>query len=62
MKESLTLLKGSSMVAKMWNLFMNNQTIDEFIEAHKRIRNKETRAQLKDDLIEHLWRHFPDKY
>jgi hypothetical protein len=40
----------------------SNRTLDEFIEAHKRIRDKETHHQLKADLIEHLWQHFPDKY
>ena len=40
----------------------SNRTLDEFIEAHKRIKDKEIHHQLKADLIEHLWRHFPDKY
>ena len=40
----------------------NNRTLDEFIEAHKRIRDKETHVQLKEDLIEHLWNHHPDLY
>jgi len=40
----------------------SNRTIDEFIDAHKRIRDNETHHQLKEDLIEHLWQHFPDKY
>ena len=29
----------------------NNRTLDEFIEAHKRIRDKETHVQLKEHLI-----------
>ena len=33
----------------------SNRTLDEFIEAHKRIRDKEIRHQLKADLIEHFW-------
>ena len=40
----------------------NNRTLDEFIEAHKRIRDKETHVQLKEDLMEHLWNHHPDLY
>jgi hypothetical protein len=40
----------------------NNRTLNEFIEAHKRIRDKETHVQLKEDLIEHLWNHHPDLY
>ena len=40
----------------------NNRTLDEFIEAHKRIRDKETHVQLKEDLIENLWNHHPDLY
>ena len=38
-----------------------NRTIEEFIDAHKRIRDNETHHQLKEDLIEHLWQHFPNK-
>ena len=38
------------------------RTLDEFIDAHKRIRDKETHMQLKEDLIEHLWNHYPDLY
>jgi hypothetical protein len=38
------------------------QTLEEFIEAHKKIRNSETHVQLKEDLIEHLWNHHPDLY
>ena len=38
------------------------RTLDEFIDAHKRIRDKETHVQLKEDLIEHLWNHYPDLY
>jgi hypothetical protein len=30
------------------------RTLNEFIDAHKRIRDKETHFQLKEDLIEHL--------
>ena len=37
-------------------------TLDEFIDAHRRIRDKETHVQLKEDLIEHLWNHYPDLY
>ena len=37
-------------------------TIDEFIEAHKRFRDKKIHHQIKAHLIEHLWRYFPDKY
>ena len=40
----------------------SNRTLHEFIEAHKRIRDKEIHHQLKADLIEHLWQYFPDKY
>jgi len=32
----------------------NNRTLNEFIEAHKRIRDKETHVQLKEGPIEHL--------
>ena len=39
----------------------SNRTLDEFIEAHKRIRDKETHQRLKADLIENFWQHFPDK-
>jgi hypothetical protein len=38
------------------------RTLDEFIDAHRRIRDKETHVQLKEDLIEHLWNHYPDLY
>jgi hypothetical protein len=31
-----------------------HRTLDEYIEAHRRIRDKETHVQLKEDLIEHL--------
>jgi len=40
----------------------SNHNLNEFIEAHKRIRDKETHHQLKEDPIEHLWQHFPNKY
>jgi len=30
------------------------RTLEEFIDAHRRIRNKETHDRLKQDLIEHL--------
>ena len=40
----------------------SNRTLDEFIEAHKRIRDKKIHHQLKAHLIEHLWQYFPDKY
>jgi len=39
-----------------------HRTLEEFIEAHKKIRDKETHVQLKEDLIEHLWNHHPDLY
>jgi hypothetical protein len=32
----------------------NNHTLDEFIEAHKRIRVNETHHQVKEDLIKHI--------
>jgi len=38
------------------------RTLDEFINAHKRIRGQETHVQLKEDLIQHLWNHHPDLY
>ncbi|XP_066365410.1 protein ALP1-like [Miscanthus floridulus] len=38
------------------------RTLQEFIDAHKRIRDPETHVQLKEDLIEHLWNHHPDLY
>ena len=38
------------------------RTLDEYIDAHRKIRNKETHDQLKEDLIEHLWNHHPDLY
>jgi len=38
------------------------RTLDEFIEAHRKIRDDETHFQLKEDLIEHLWSHYPDLY
>jgi hypothetical protein len=38
------------------------RTLDEYIDAHRRIRDKETHLQLKEDLIEHLWNHHPDLY
>ena len=40
----------------------STHNLNEFIEAHKRIRDKEIYHQLKADLIEHLWQYFPDKY
>jgi hypothetical protein len=39
-----------------------HRTLDEFIEAHKKIQDKETHVQLKEDLIEHLWNRHPDLY
>ena len=36
------------------------RTLAEFIEAHKKIRDKKTHFQLKEDLIKHL--HHPDLY
>ncbi|XP_021301527.1 uncharacterized protein LOC110429622 [Sorghum bicolor] len=41
---------------------MPTRTLSEFIEAHKKIRDKSTHFQLKEDLIEHLWNHHPDLY
>jgi hypothetical protein len=38
------------------------RTLNEFIEAHKKIRDKQTHVQLKEDLIEHIWNHYPDLY
>jgi hypothetical protein len=38
------------------------RTLDEYIDAHRKIRNKETHDKLKEDLIEHLWNHHPDLY
>jgi uncharacterized protein YeeX (DUF496 family) len=38
------------------------RTLQEFIDEHKRIRDPETRVQLKEDLIEYLWNHHPDLY
>jgi hypothetical protein len=38
------------------------RTLDEYIDAHKRIRDKGTHVQLKEDLIKHLWNHHPDLY
>jgi len=34
----------------------------EYIEAHRKIREKQTHVQLKEDLIEHLWKKHPDLY
>jgi len=36
--------------------------LEEFIKAHKKIRDNETHNQLQEDLVEHLWIHHPDKY
>jgi hypothetical protein len=36
--------------------------LEEFIEAHKRIQDKEIHVQLKEDLIDHLWNQHPDLY
>jgi len=41
---------------------MPTRTLAEFIEAHKKIRDKPTHFQLKEDLIEHLWNRHPDLY
>jgi hypothetical protein len=38
------------------------RTLEEYIDAHRKIRNKETHEQLKEDLIQHLWNHHPDLY
>jgi hypothetical protein len=38
------------------------RTLEEYIDAHIKIRSKETHEQLKEDLIEHLWNHDPDLY
>ncbi|XP_021315224.1 uncharacterized protein LOC110434815 [Sorghum bicolor] len=36
-----------------------HRTLEEYIEAHRKIRDKDTHVQLKEDLIEHLWNnHF----
>ncbi|XP_066333163.1 uncharacterized protein [Miscanthus floridulus] len=40
----------------------NNRTLNEFIEAHKRIKDKETHVQLKEGLVEHIWNHHSDLY
>jgi hypothetical protein len=40
----------------------STRTLDEFINAYKRIRDQETHVQLKEDLIQHLWNHHPDLY
>uniref|UniRef100_A0A0E0CWD5 Uncharacterized protein n=1 Tax=Oryza meridionalis TaxID=40149 RepID=A0A0E0CWD5_9ORYZ len=31
-------------------------------QTHKKIRDNETHYQLREDLVEHLWQHYPDKY
>ncbi|XP_008680649.2 uncharacterized protein [Zea mays] len=36
--------------------------LDEFIETHRKIRDKETHHQLQQDLVEHLWQHHSDQY
>lgn len=36
--------------------------LDDFIQMHKKIRDDETHYQLREDLVEHLWQHYPDKY
>ena len=36
--------------------------LEEFIKAHKKIRDNETHNQLQEDLVEHLSIHHPDKY
>jgi hypothetical protein len=41
---------------------ISTRTLAEFIEAHKKIRDKEIHFQLKEDLIKHLWNHHPDLY
>jgi hypothetical protein len=38
------------------------RTLEEFIEAHRQIRDSDTHVQLKEDLIEHLWNNHPDLY
>ena len=38
------------------------RTLEEYIDAHRKIRNKETHEQLKEDLIQHLWNNHPDLY
>jgi hypothetical protein len=35
--------------------------LDEFIEIHKKNRDKETHHQLQD-LAEHIWQHYVDRY
>jgi hypothetical protein len=37
-----------------------HRTLEEYIEAHRQIRDKNTHVQLKEDLIEHLWNNHPD--
>ncbi|XP_021311806.1 uncharacterized protein LOC110433631 [Sorghum bicolor] len=39
-----------------------HRTLEEYIEAHRKIRDKDTHVQLKEDLIEHLWNNHPDLY
>jgi len=39
-----------------------HRTLEEYIEAHRQIRDKYTHVQLKEDLIEHLWNNHPDLY
>jgi hypothetical protein len=38
------------------------RTLEEYIEAHRKIRDNPTHVQLKEDLIEHLWNRHPDLY
>ncbi|XP_008668743.1 uncharacterized protein [Zea mays] len=40
----------------------HHQDLDEFIEVHRKIRDKETHHQLQEDLVEHIWRHHADEY
>jgi hypothetical protein len=38
------------------------RSLEEYIEAHRKIRDNATHVQLKEDLIEHLWNRHPDLY
>jgi hypothetical protein len=40
----------------------HRQDLDEFIEVHRKNRDKETHHQLQEDLVEHIWRHHADEY
>jgi hypothetical protein len=38
------------------------RSLEEYIEAHRKIRDNATHVQLKEDLIEYLWNRHPDLY